>query len=90
MKAYKKLSQRKVFFPWLLLLKKLNASRHEVAISDPKVMNFLAQKHGLPQAQTIKTLYDKPLIIALRDAQDNQANIKRINTLFNEALATHP
>lgn len=74
----------------LLLLKKLNASRHEVAISDPKVMNFLAKKHGLPQAQTIKTLYDKPLIIALRDAQDNQANIKRINTLFNEALATHP
>ncbi len=66
----------------LLLLRKLSANRHDVAITDPLVFEYLAEKHSIEGVRTITNLFEKPLVVALRDAPDNKKAIDLINQLF--------
>lgn len=66
----------------LLLLRKLMAGRHDAVITDPLVIQYLAEKHSLEGVKVVKVLFRKPLVIALRDSPQNQHAITVINELF--------
>ena len=67
----------------ITLLKKLSAGRHDVAITDPIVMEYLAEKNSIEGIEVVETLQSNPLVIALRDHPDNQANIRLIEQIFS-------
>lgn len=67
------------------LLKKLSVGRFQVALTDPNVMMYLAEKKGIYNVEPMeKILEDKPLVIAFRKGADNQ---KRI--VFFEKILTN-
>lgn len=66
----------------VILLKKLAAGRHDIAVTDPLVMTYLANQHGVAGVEVVKVLSKHPLVIALRDEPDNQENIKQLNKIL--------
>lgn len=60
------------------LLKKLSNGRNHVAITDPSVMMYLAEKEGIPNVEPVQTIMKKELVIAFRDGKDN---LVRMNVL---------
>lgn len=66
----------------LLLLRKLVAGRHQTMITDPLVAEYLAEKHAIEGYKVVKKLYNKPLVVALRDQPDNIRALQIINSAF--------
>ncbi|WP_027708200.1 substrate-binding periplasmic protein [Zooshikella ganghwensis] len=66
------------------LLKKISKGRNNVAITDPNVMLYLADKNGILNIELVKTLMQKELVVALRNDDENKARIERINKLLSE------
>ncbi len=66
----------------LLLLKMLIGGRFDVVIADPLVLEYLADKHGLPSARLVLELEHEPLVLAFRDDPANQARLMRLNALL--------
>ena len=67
-----------------ILLKKLAAERHQVAITDPLVMTYLAHQHGIAGVEVVKVLERHPLVIAFRDEPDNLDKLALLNRLLAE------
>ncbi len=66
------------------LLKKLEKKRFQVAITDPNVMLYLANKEGVDKIEVIKKLMKKELVVALRNEPDNKSKIDLLNKLLTE------
>jgi len=67
----------------LSLLKKLSVGRGDVAITDPKVMHYLAKKHGISNVEVVKHIMKKELVIIFRDDNENKKRLELITTLLN-------
>jgi len=67
----------------LSLLKKLSTGRMEVAITDPNVMLYLAEKEGIDCIEVIKIIMQKELVVALRNDEENKHRIKILNKILN-------
>jgi len=68
------------------LLKKLAAGRDEVAITDPNVMMYLAEKRGVSSIEAVKQVMQKELVVALRDDVENKKRIDLLNKLLKEQM----
>lgn len=64
------------------LMKKLSIGRHQVAITDPNVMQYLASKHGISNIEIVKTISQKELVISINSHKSNISKIKVLNKLF--------
>jgi polar amino acid transport system substrate-binding protein len=64
------------------LLKKLSSGRHPVAITDPNVMKYLAEKEGIANIELVKHITKKELVLALRDDADNKPRIALLKKLL--------
>lgn len=64
------------------LLRKLSSHRIDIALTDPAVMQYLAQQEGVSNVvPDEKIIEEKPLVIAFREGADNQARIDKLNSL---------
>ena len=63
------------------LLLKLSHNRHPVAITDPKVMLYLAKEKNITNVETAEIIMTKQLVIALKKCKETQDRIKIINSL---------
>ena len=77
-------SPQKVEFPpnEVSLLKMLSAQRITVAITDPTVMNYLAEKKGVHNIRTVKILDKIPLVLSVEDSPENLRRIELLNRLI--------
>ncbi|WDE14226.1 substrate-binding periplasmic protein [Thalassomonas haliotis] len=66
----------------MTLLKKLETGRDEVAITDPKVMLYLAAQQGIDNIEYVQKIMDKELIVAFRDDAENRKRVKVLNDLL--------
>lgn len=64
------------------LLKMLSMGRFQLAVTDPTVMEYLADRNGIGEVRVAKMLFQVPLVIAMRDEPDNQQNIALIKRLL--------
>lgn len=64
------------------LLKKLAKGRHEVAVTDPRVMRFLAEQEGIADIELVRVVMKKELVIAFRDDAENRARLERLKRLL--------
>lgn len=64
------------------LLKKLALGRHPAAITDPKVMMYLAARNGIYNVELLKVVTKKELVIAFRDDEDNKDRINFFRKLL--------
>ncbi len=69
----------------ITLLRKLAVGRHQVAITDPKVMHYLAEAEGVTNIKTVHILMNKELVVALRDEPDNQEVIDQLREIWQRA-----
>ncbi len=65
-----------------ILFRMLIANRTDVAITDPKVMNYIAKKQS-SRIETHSILKSEDLVIALRDSPETSQRIKIIKQLLN-------
>ena len=65
-----------------ILLKKLSSGRDQVAITDPKVMMFLAKQQGISNIEYVKKITDKELVLAFRDDEENSKRLQLLNRLL--------
>lgn len=72
----------------LSLLKMLSLGRFQLAATDPTVMEYLAERHGIGEVRVAKMLLEVPLVIAMRDGLDNQDNIALIKRLLSAQAGT--
>jgi polar amino acid transport system substrate-binding protein len=68
------------------LLKKLASGRHPVAITDPNVMQYLADKEGIANIEFVKHIVTKELVIALRNDADNKKRIQLLQKLLSNKI----
>jgi len=66
------------------LLKKLSTGRIEIAITDPNVMIYLADKEGISNIEMVRVFMKKELVVALRNDDENKHRIKILNQLLKE------
>ena len=67
------------------LLKKLSIGRFQVALTDPNVMMYLAEKEGIYNVAPIeKIMEDKPLVISFRKGTDNQKRIDFLKKILKK------
>jgi len=67
------------------LLKKLSIGRFQVALTDPNVMMYLAEKEGIYNVAPIeKIMEDKPLVISFRKGADNQKRIDFLKKILKK------
>ncbi|MEL0167432.1 MAG: hypothetical protein VW877_04830 [Pseudomonadaceae bacterium] len=66
----------------LSLLKMLTVSRFQLAITDPTVLQYLAEKDGTAEIQVVKMLQEAPLVLSMHDTSENQAYIALIKRLL--------
>jgi len=64
------------------LLKKLSTGRIDVAITDPNVMLYVAEKEGIDNIEMIKVIMKKELVVALRNDSENMNRINNLNQLL--------
>lgn len=64
------------------LLKKLSVKRINAAITDPAVMQYLANRHGIGNIKVLATLEEKPLLIAFKKSPDTQRRIDFLKRLL--------
>ncbi len=64
------------------LLKKLSIGRHDVSITDPNVMMYLAKQEGISNVEPMEEIIEKTaLVIAFRDDAENHARIELLKEL---------
>ncbi|WDE01556.1 hypothetical protein [Thalassomonas actiniarum] len=68
----------------MTLLKKLETGRDEVAITDPKVMLYLATEQGIDNIEYVKKIMDKELVVAFRDDEENRKRLQVLNNLLRQ------
>jgi len=68
----------------LSLLKKLSAERSSVAITDPKVMLYLAKLEGINNLEVVSIVMKKELILALRNDKENRRRLKILTKLLKK------
>ncbi|WP_421863093.1 hypothetical protein [Motiliproteus sp.] len=66
------------------LLKMLVAGRQDCAVTDPNVMMYLSERDGIGQIETVRTLFKKELVLAMRASADNQHRIERLKSLLQD------
>jgi polar amino acid transport system substrate-binding protein len=66
------------------LLKKLSIGRGIVAITDPKVMLYLAEKEGISNIEIVSTIMNNELVVALRDDDENRKRLKLLVKLLKK------
>jgi polar amino acid transport system substrate-binding protein len=66
------------------LLKKLSTGRIEIAITDPNVMIYLADKEGISNIEPVRVFMQKELVVACRNDEENKHRIKILNQLLIE------
>lgn len=66
----------------LALLKMLSQGRQDCVITDPVVMDYLAEQEGTVVVDTAKILMRKELVLAFRDDEDNRARLELLNQLI--------
>ncbi len=64
------------------LLAMLSKGRFDFAITDSTVMAYLASQNSIENIRHHVTLMNKKLVVALRDAPDNQEKIKRLANML--------
>lgn len=64
------------------LLKKLSMKRIKVAITDPNVMIYLANKEGIDNIEPGKEIMKKELVLAFRAGKDNEKRLKLLKKLL--------
>jgi len=67
------------------LLKKLAAARTTVAITDPKVMHYLAYKEGISNLEIVRSVMQKELVVAFRDDEENRIRLELLTRLIKES-----
>lgn len=73
-----------------MLLKMLLAKRFELAITDPTVLQYLADRDGNGEIRIIKALPDLPLLIAMRNAPDTRQQIALTQRLLQRRARAEP
>lgn len=68
------------------LMRKLSIGRHPVAITDPKVMRYQVDQEQLPNIELHSILEQTPLVIALRNQDDNYIKINRLQSIIQQKL----
>lgn len=71
----------------LLLVRKLCGGRQAVAITDPRVMSFVAAEEGITGIETLEVIASSPLVLAFRNGEDNNARRRLLNRLLSQAVA---
>ena len=65
------------------LVRKLSVGRFDVALTDPKVMLFLAEKEGISNIKVLNaSVENKPLVLAFRNDPDNKKRIEILKQLL--------
>jgi len=73
----------------LALLRRLNEDNSELAIVEPNVIRFLAQRFQLKLPKTITQFSNVPLVLALRNTPDNLSRIDQLNTFLQTSYDEH-
>lgn len=73
----------------LALIKRLNQNDSELAIVEPNVIRFLAQRFQLKQPKTITQFSNVPLVLALRNTPKNLSRIDQLNTFLQTSYDEH-
>lgn len=68
----------------LSLLKMLSAKRFKAAITDPAVMLCLAEREGIDNIKTLKTLDRVALVVAFRDSPDNLKRLELLERILRQ------
>ena len=66
------------------LMKKLSGGRHPVAITDPNVIQYLADKNGVGNIQVEEIVMKKELVISFSDTPENRKRIKLLKKLTDK------
>jgi len=66
----------------MILLKKLSKGRTPVAITDPKVMMYIAKREAITNVTILKSLMTNKLVIALTDSAENRSRIKQLTEIL--------
>lgn len=69
------------------LLKKLARGRHMVAVTDPNVMMFLAEREGIDNITPMAVVVKRELVVAFRNDTENRARLALLTRLLEEASA---
>ena len=69
----------------IALLRKLSTGRDQVAITDPKVMLYLAQQQGINNVEVVEKIMNKALVVAFRDDEENKKRLTLLNKLLHES-----
>ncbi len=64
------------------LIRKLSMGRHPVALTDPKVVHYQLNQEQLSNIELVAVLEQLPLVLALRNQQDNQARIRLLQQII--------
>lgn len=68
----------------LSLLKKLSVGRSIVAITDPRVMQYLADRENINNIEVVKEVMKKELVLAFRNDEENRKRLKLLSKLIND------
>lgn len=69
----------------LSLMRKLSVGRGDVAITDPKVMLFLAEQNDVSNIEVVSTIMHKELVLAFRDDKENRQRLKALRQFLANA-----
>lgn len=64
------------------LVRKISAERNDLGITDPLVMQYYANRHGISNVEIFEVLMKKELVLAFRDSPDNLKRIELLNKLL--------
>ena len=67
----------------LSLLKKLSAGRGFVAITDPKVMMYLAEAENITNIEPVATIMKKELVVGFRNDERNKKRLQVLHSLLS-------
>jgi len=66
------------------LVKMLGLKRHEVAISDPKVITFYSKELNIQNIKHVTDIEKKELVVIMGDLPENNARIKRFRAMTQQ------
>jgi len=66
------------------------AKRFDLAVTDPTVLQYLADRDGTGQIKIVKALPDLPLVIAMRDTAQTRQQIALTQRLLQRQTRKEP
>lgn len=66
----------------------LSQGRHPLAITDPNVMMFLAEKNGIHNVEPVQVFMKKELVMAFRNGEDNKARMQLLEKILKNQQAS--